>query len=133
MKKVIALLLTAVLLLGCTGCKRETKAISCDDVIAAYEDAGYTIFHKETAAEDYTYSCYVQATHPETGEYIMFHFFNSPEAAESYADTRQWNLVLWLYSAASGQPTWLATETYNNIEIEYDNGDLYKPFQTLLK
>lgn len=133
MKKGIALLLAAAILLCCTGCKAEIKNISCDDVIAAYESAGYEIFHKDTGAEDYEWECYIQATHPDSGSYIMFYIFDSPDAAESYADTRQWNVVLWLYSLASGHPTWLTTETYGNIEIEYDDGELYKPFQTLLK
>lgn len=133
MKKWILLLLTAAILLGCTGCSNEKPEITCRQVIAAYEQAGYEIFHKDTTTEDYEWDCYIKATHPDSGDYIMFHFFGSPEAAESYADTRQWNWATWLYTLACFQPTWLTTETYNNIEIEYSDGDLYKPFQTLLK
>lgn len=132
MNKVLALLLGTVILLSCSGCQSEKKEISCREVVAAYETAGYEIFHKESD-EELDCVCYVRATAPKSGEYIFFHFFDSAEAAESYADERKWNLILWLYSLACREPTWLTTQTYNNIEIEYDNGDLYKPFQTLLE
>ena len=133
MNKVLALLLGMVILLNIAGCSDEEREITCDQVIAAYEEAGYEIFHKEAADGEQDYVCYVRATDPQSGEYIFFHFFYSTEAAESYADEQEWNPVLWLYSLVSAEPTWLTTKTYNTIEIEYDNGDLYKPFQTLLE
>ena len=116
-----------------SGCRAEEKDISCADVVAAYEKAGYQVFHKDTATEDYDWECYVKAQPKDSDDYIFFYFFDSEDAAEEYANTRQWNAVLWLYSLVSFQPTWLTTKTYGNIEYEYDNSDLVKPFNDLIK
>ena len=40
---------------------------------------------------------------------------------------------MWLFSAIYGDPTWLETECYRNIEIEYDDDDLYVPFEELIR
>ena len=31
-----------------------------------------------------------------------------------------------------GEPSWLNTKSYNNIEIEYDQNELYVPFESLI-
>ena len=132
--KRICIVLALIMFLSClTGCQaNEVTQLTCDQIIAAYEKAGYEIFHKDTAAEEYAWACYVKAEDKESGEYIFFHFFDSEDAAKAYADTQQWNVVLWLYSLISSQPTWITVKTYGNIEYEYSNSALIGPFQELL-
>ena len=62
----------------------------------------------------------------------MLHFFEANDEAESYVDEKERNVILLIFSCAMFEPTWLTTKTYNNIEIEYDENYLYKPFKTLL-
>ena len=132
-KRICAVLALFVSLFCLTGCQaNEVTQLTCDQIIAAYEKAGYEIFHKDTAAEEYAWACYVKAEDKESGEYIFFHFFDSEDAAKAYADTQQWNVVLWLYSLISSQPTWITVKTYGNIEYEYGNSALIGPFQELL-
>lgn len=133
MKRAIAALLLAAVLLGAlAGCsQKQEREISCAQVIAAYEAAGYTVGHREYPEQDYGYVC--EVTVESGGKSIRFQFYDTPRQAQSQADQRQWNVALWLYSAAMGQPTWLTTTTYRNIEIEYDSSELYKPFQSLLR
>lgn len=127
------ILLSCVLFISLVSCKNgEIKEITPEQVAMAYEEAGYDVWHSEEddsiEGERYT----VKATH-ENGDYIFFHFFDSVENAEAYADSRQYNVVVWLFSVIYGDPSWLSTETYGNIEIEYDNKDLYEPFEELIK
>ncbi len=134
MKKSACFLIAMLILLSSlSGCRAEKKDIAREDVAAAYEKAGYEVFHKDTTTEDYDWECYVKAQLKGSDEYIFFYFFDSEDAAEAYADTQQWNVVLWLYSLVSAQPTWLTTKTYGNIEYEYDNSELIKPFNELIK
>ncbi len=128
------ILLTCLVLSALASCKNgEIKEITPEQVVMAYEEAGYDVWYSEEdddpiEGERHT----VRATH-ENGDYIFFHFFDSVENAEAYADTRQYNVVIWLFSVIYGDPSWLTTETYGNIEIEYDNKDLYEPFEELIK
>ena len=133
MKRFLALFLCAVALLSCTGCSGlQKKEITCADVIAAYEKAGYGVFHKEESyAENGT--CYVRIDDLKSDEYIYFEFFTDAKSAEAYAEQRQWNVALWLFSLIYSDPQWNVTKTYNNIEYEYRFGsDMINPFNELI-
>jgi len=125
--------LCALLLLFClTGCAPEqSRQISCDDVITAYESAGYEVFHTAPEGEDYV--CCIKAEDPASGQYILFHFFESAQAAEDHADAHRWNGILWLYALVNGEPFWLTTRSYGSIEYEYADSDLARPFQALIR
>lgn len=132
MKRCFAMILCTALLLCCMGCNAQVKDITCDDVIAAYEKAGYEVFHKDSSYHE-NGVCYVRIDDPKSDDYIYFEFFKDAESAQSYAETRQWNVLLWLFSVIYSDPSWLTTKTYGNIEYEYDNSDLIKPFNELIK
>ena len=132
MKKMFLSVLILISIFVLISCDNTKKEITCEDVIKVYEEAGYEVFHKETNPDDYKYECYVQCSASDSENYIIFHFFETNEKAESYAAERKWNVILFLYSCAMFEPTWLTTKTYNNIEIEYHENYLYKPFKTLL-
>lgn len=131
MKKRIAIVLCLCLLLPLVGCGKQTREITCADVVAAYEAAGYSVSHRDYPEEEYGYLCMVRIEE-EDGDSIEFHFHETAEKAQAEAKERQWNVLLWLFSVIYSDPTWLETETYQNIEIEYDDDDLYKPFKQLV-
>lgn len=132
MKRILCLLLLAAVVLSCFGgCAAEPdREVRCAEVVAAYEEAGYSVWHRDYPEKEYGYACCIEIE-SDDGDRISFHFFETDQEAEAYAKERQWNWALWLYTAAMFQPTWLTTETYRNIEIEYDSKDLYAPFQQL--
>lgn len=134
MKRMLCMLLFAAMVLslfaGCTS--KQDKEVTCQEVIAAYQEAGYTVYHRDYPEKEYGYLCCIEIE-SEDGDHISFNFFDTDKEAEAYAEERQWNWALWLYTAAMFQPTWLTTETYGSIEIEYDDDDLYKPFKELVR
>ena len=134
MKKIIALMLIFAMALSLmVGCQaKEEPIITCEQVIAAYEEAGYVVWHKEYPEQEHGYQCVVQIS-LEDGPYIEFHFHETPEAAKEESAQRQRNGLLWFFSVIYNQPTWLQTEVYQNIAIEYDDRKLYKPFEELIK
>lgn len=131
MRRFTVCLLVFCLAIAFCSCANTEKSVSCEDVIAAYEDAGYEVWHGEEAGADSAY--YVKAIDPETEEYIYFLFFETADEAKEYADARQYNVLLWMFSVIYGHPSWLTTKTYQNIEIEYDHSYLYEPFRKLIR
>ncbi len=134
MKRIVLFILAFLCLFfaGCNTTRKTDKTITCEDVIAVYKQAGYEVFHKDTATQDGEEVCYVKASDTATQDYIFFYFFETHEEAVAYSKDRQYNVLIWLFSVIYGDPSWLTTKVYNNIEIEYDNAALYKPFKELL-
>lgn len=136
MKKFIYLIFTMLLLITFTSCSNDNivseKEITCEDIIKVYEEAGYEIFHKETTGQEYSWNCYVKCTVPDSDDYIFFYIFETNEEAEEYAEKRNGNVLLYFFSGLYGDASWLKTKSYNNIEIEYDENYLYKPFKSLM-
>ncbi len=130
MKRVICFLLCICLIVALPGCKQQVRALSCEEVAAAYEGAGYSVFH-EHPAEDQAYDCYLKAENGD-GEYLFIYFFPTSDAAEEHAAGRKWNAVLWLFSAVMGEPTWIHTVTYGTVVVEYEDKELYEPFEDLI-
>ena len=120
-------LVLAVLFCGCSSDDTH-NVISCTDVIAAYEEAGYTVWHNEHTEGDFL--CHVNVDSPD-GDTIYFTFFASADEAQLYEKDVQWNFLLWAYSLVNGDPIWVHTETYDTFVIQYENADTYAPFRDL--
>ncbi len=137
MKKTISILLIISLMLSFTACGRsETVEISCEDIVKVYEDAGYYVVHGEHKSEtESSQLCYIKAslTEDSDSDYIYFITCFTEEEAEKARKTDKYNLLIWLYAAANGEPRWLKTGTYGKIEYSYYNSRLIKPFRELVK
>ncbi len=137
-KKMIALILAAfAFMLGLASCKKqEAVAITCDELIAAYKEAGYHVSHVENEYKDDELDdvCYVKVwleDEHEYDEYVYFNFYESAEVAEELE--REYNVFIYLFSIIYGDPTWVWTDTYGNIGYEYEDGEMIKPFKKLIE
>ena len=134
--KLILILSLAFSIISLASCDSQNitsdKEITCVDIIKVYEEAGYEIFHEETTDQDYDWNCYVKCTAPDSDDYIFFYIFDTNEEAVNYADEREWNILLYFFSELFGDSSWLKTKSYNNIAIEYDQNELYVPFESLI-
>ncbi len=132
MKRLIALLLALSLFFCLAACApKQVTPPTCEELIAAYKEAGYHVFHVEDC--DAPRNCYVKIWQDDEYDYIYFEFFETAKDAEDHAAERQYNVVIYLFSVIFGDPHWLYTETCGNIEYEYSNKDLLKPFEDLIK
>lgn len=139
MKKMLALCLTVVLCLCyLASCESSTqpKEITCEDIIRAYEDAGYFVTHgaHQNQAES-SQLCYIKAnaTEASDSDYIYFIICFTEEQAKEARETDKYNLFVWFYATVSGESRWLKTGTYGNIAYSYYNSELAKPFDELIK
>ncbi len=137
MKRFLAILLAVCTLTfaGCNSHRTSDVEITCADVITAYEEAGYSIFHCETQPDEkIDYNCYLEITRSDSDGEMYMHFFDTHEDAVAYLDEAPYATIgIGLFSLIWGQPTWVRFKTYNQISIEYDDAELYKPFQKLLR
>ena len=137
MKKITSIFLLLSLFLTFTACnKAEPREISCEDIISAYEAAGYSVAHgahSEVANESQL--CYIRANISDApdSDYIYFIICATKEQAEEARMTDKYNLVKWIYATLGGESRWLKTGTYGNIEYSYYNSKLIKPFKELLE
>ncbi len=130
----IIYLFTAITILTLTfsSCsEKEPKDITCEEIIDAYEKAGYTVSHNES--EGFEYDCYINVESKDGEDDIYIHRFSAAEEAASRGEEREYHVLIWLFSVIYGDPTWVYTEVYDVYEIEYTNKALYKPFKSLIK
>ena len=135
MKKILSFILLFSLAVSLVACgKSEPKEISCEDIIKAYEDAGYYVTHGEHRDEsEGSQRCYIKAclTEDSDSDYIYFITCFTEEQAEEARKNDKYNPVVRFYAAVSGEARWLKTGTYGNIEYSYYNSELIKPFNEL--
>ena len=137
MKKIISLFLllsTCFLFVACD--KSKPKEISCEEIIEAYENAGYYVTHgKHQNETDGSQLCYIKANLSEDpdSDYIYFITCFTEEQAEETEKIDKYNLVKWLYATVVGESRWLKTGTYGRIEYSYYNSKLIRPFNELIE
>ena len=97
MKKIISTLLLLSLCFSLTACgSQNPKEISCEDIIKAYEDAGYYVTHGEHKMQaDSSQLCYIKAnlTEDSDSDYIYFITCFTEQQAEEVQETDKYNLV----------------------------------------
>ncbi len=137
MKKIISLLLLiSISIIGLSSCKKEKiSAPTCDEVIEAYEKAGYHVSHFKNEFKDDSFDdiCYVKVWLDDEYENVYFYFYESAEAAETFDREREYHVLIFLFTVIYGDPTWVWTKTYGNIEYEYEDPRMIKPFKELTK
>ena len=104
MKKILSIILLLSFALSLTACGNSTdpKEITCEDIIKAYEDAGYYVTHGEHKDEsESSQLCYIKAnlTEDSDSDYIYFITCFSEEQAEEAREIDEYNLIIWFIEA----------------------------------
>ena len=137
MKRTLAILVLLSLAFTFTACgESKIKEISCEDIISAYENAGYYVVHGEHKDEgESSQLCYIKACISEESDsdYIYFITCFTEEDAKAAYDTDKYNLATWMFATASGESRWLKAGVYGRIEYSYYNPELIEPFEELIK
>ena len=128
MKKCISILLLFSFALSLAACSSfQSKEVSCEDIIAAYEEAGYSTFHNhdDPFYYDLKQSCYIKVTDPADPEknYLYITRYFTEEDAKMAAKELEFHPVLWLFFGIFGEWRWLHTGrcgdlTYETFELK---------------
>ncbi len=139
MKKIISILLLLSLCFSFTACgKSEPKEISCEEIIAAYKEAGYAIKyhnHGDPIYYDDNEACHMEIYDPEDPErdYIYITRYFTAEDAEAMEKERRFNVVLWIFFGVFGEWRWLRNGAYGEVYYETFDYKMVKPLKNLMK
>ena len=131
--KLLCLVLVASMLLcSCAG-DSATATVTKDEIIQAYEEAGYLVSTGmyDSDLDDGAIG-YIKAEHPN-GDYIYFTIYETVEAAQNYKDAYYHPVMLGFFSVIFGEPGWLRCHVHGDMVIEYIKANVYDIFENLLK
>lgn len=132
MKRFLCFIFALFLLIsGCSS--RERTDITREEIVAAYEAAGYSVWsevYDEKLDEGEVAS--IQANHSD-GNYIYFSIFETEDEAKAYKEEYYHPFTMWLFSVIYGKSLWPRWEVYGCVVVQYDDPDLFDPFRELLR
>ena len=137
MKKIL-IVLFAVMLFSFSACsKPEFKELTCEEIIKAYEDAGYIVeyhLHKEDMT-DSDVVCSISIKDSKNSEYNVLYIdrYKDEKTTTSYARDMKYNVVMWFVSSIYGESRWLKSEQYGVIHYHTYDGRMIKPLEELMK
>ena len=131
-RKWIAVFLLIILLLN--GCAATPTDITREEIIAAYEQAGYSVVSRDYEQPgEYGEIGFVKADHP-SGDYIYFSVFETEEQAKTYKQEcyhpAMMGLFLSIFAGEIYVPRW---EVYGCFVVQFENPAYYEVFQNLRK
>ena len=132
MKRLIAAFLMVTLLLsGCTSHYRTD--ITVDEVVAAYEAAGYAVWSEiYDEPQEFGEIASVRADYADE-DYIYFSFFATPEDAASYMKENYHPITMTFFlSIYAGKLYVPKFKNYGCIVVQYENDKYFQPFKDLL-
>ena len=140
MKRVISIFLLlsfAFSLAACTA-PESAKDVSCEDIIAAYEEAGYTLGHH--LHEDPVYleggiCCSLMFKDPENPDknYIYIERYRTERDAQKATTENKYNPILWFVSALHGERRWLRSEQFGKLHCTTFEKKMLKPLQSIVE
>ena len=140
MKKIISILLLLSLCFLFTACGNSTepKEISCEDIIKAYEDAGYTVLYhgheNDEVYNDLGQYCAFEIRDPDNEDnYMYVHRYFNEEDAKAANEEAEFHPVLWLFFGIFGEWRWLHTGCYGDLTYETFDRKMIKPLKELME
>ena len=137
MKKIISIILLLSFALSLTACDNnaEPKQISCEDIIKAYEEAGYFVFYHAHNDDLEEYYCYIIIYENEnsTSDLVEITRYNTTEGAKEVAENKQYNLAIWMVAAMYGEFRWLCTGCYGDMVYSTFDYKMLKPLKGLME
>jgi len=121
MKRVISVLLLLALAVSFFACTpHRSEEFSCEDIIAAYEAAGYTLGHH--LHEDPVYledgiCCSLMFQDPQDPDknYIYIDRYRTGRDAQKATTENKYNPILWFVSVLYGERRWLRSDCFGTL------------------
>lgn len=138
MRRIFAFIITFFISLSFISCSNnaEQREISCEDIINAYQDAGYIVKYHNHRGENTEYDaiCNIQiedSNNPEKNYLYIDRYANADEA-ENAAKENKYNIVTWFIFALHGEWRWLKSESYGEFHYHTFNNKIVKPLEDLM-
>ncbi len=138
MKKIISILLLLSFVLSFTACgNSEPKEISCEEIIAAYKEAGYSVLYhgheQDEVYNDLGQYCAFEIRDPDNEDNYMYvrRYFNE-EDAKAASEEERFNIILWLFFGIFGEWRWLHTGCYGDLTYSTFDRKMIKPLRELI-
>ena len=142
MKRVISVLLLLSiglsLLLSLSSCTAPKTAddCSCEEIIVAYEAAGYTLghhFHEDPIYLEDGIVCSLMFEDPESNKnYIYINRYNSNEEAYNATREERYNVVIWLVAALYGETRWAKSEQLGKLHCKSYEKEMFEPLYEIV-
>ena len=140
MKRIISIILLFSLAMSFTACDdSEPKEISCEEIITAYEKAGYSVLYhgheNDTVYNDLGIYCSfeIRENPDNAANYVYIDRYFTEEQAKAASDEQQFNPILWLFFGVFGEWRWLHTGCYGDIVYSTFEYKMLKPLKGLMK
>ena len=140
MKKLLAFLLVigSVFFAGCYTDKTSKVEITCEELIAAYEEAGYWVLYhgheNDTVYNDLGQYCAFEIRDPDNEDnYMYVHRYFNEEDAKAASKEEKFNPILWLFFGIFGEWRWLHTGCYGDLTYSTFDVKMLKPLKELMK
>ena len=138
MKRIVAVICLCALVLSLASCNQnETREITCEEIVAAYENAGYTVTHqnhRDSDAEgDVWCSMLIEDPENPRQNYLYIDRYSTAEAAASAAKARMHNPVIWFVFGIHGEWRWLKSKHYGDMHYHTFERDMMKPLHSIIK
>ena len=134
MKKTIILSILVVFLLTLWSCGNKNTDLTCEQIIEAYENAGYTnIYHKHGSYDTNNLECYIIIYRDSTdsSDLAEIKIYPTEEDAENAQSVDNYNVVKWFVAAMLGEGRWLEVGRIGKIEYSSYNSNLLEPLKNL--
>ena len=139
MKKLISILLVLSFACFFTACaSKETREITCEEIIKAYEDVGYSVLYHghedDEVYNDLGQYCSFEIRDPDNEDNYMYvyRYFIEEDAKAAYKEQKH-HPVLWLFFGIFGEWRWLHTGCYGDMVYSTFDYGMLKPLKALME
>ena len=139
MKRIVSIILLLSFALSLVACgNSKPKEISCEEIIAAYKEAGYSVLYhgheNDTVYNDLGQYCAFEIRDPDDEDnYMYVHRYFSEEDAKAASKEEQFNPILWLFFGIFGEWRWLHTGCYGDLTYSTFDPKMIRPLRELMR
>ncbi len=137
-KRTVAIILLLAMALSVSACSvRDGREVSCEEIIAAYREAGYVLCyhnHDDPVYYELNEACHMELEDPGDPEknYIYITRYFTEEDAEEMEKERRFNVILWLFFGVFGEWRWLKSGVYGDVYYESFDYKIISPLKELM-
>ena len=139
MKRILSILLLLSLTFSFFACTpHRSEEITCEDIIAAYENAGYTMehhLHEDPVYLEEGICCSLLFEDPENPDknYIYIDRYRTGRDAQDATIKSKYHPILWFFSVLHGEGRWLRSKQFGILHCTTFDRKMLKPLQSIVE